>query len=180
MTADGNGRRQNAKRDWEAIRTEYVTGAASLRDLASKHEIALASIGSASARDSWNEQREQYRTKIAQESQEIIAAQEIDARVLAARLAREMTDKYLVNLRRMDAPAPGSGEIIDVLRIFAVLQGYAGSRHEEIVKDWRDVAKGLGVKPEDVLAEFERVAASTQSGVDTNGAADSGAQRANS
>lgn len=170
-----NGHGQNAKRDWDAIRTEYVTGEASLRDLAAKHGTVLASIGNVAARDGWNELREQYRTKIAQESQAIIAAQEVDARVLAARLAREMTDKYLVQLRSISSPAPQSGEILEALRMFAVLQGYAGSRHEEIIKDWRDVARGLGVKPEEVLAEFERTAAGFESSSDSNGQADSAA-----
>lgn len=46
------------KHDWKAIRAEYVAGGGSLRALAEKHGVSLALIGTRSAREGWQEDRE--------------------------------------------------------------------------------------------------------------------------
>ena len=57
------------RKDWTAIKAEYVTGKISLRELAEKYHISLSTIGTRAAREDWAEEREQERAKIAQSVQ---------------------------------------------------------------------------------------------------------------
>lgn len=57
-----------AKRDWNAIKTEYITGRESLQKLADKHEIPLRTVKDRSRKEGWTKERQNYRTEIAQKS----------------------------------------------------------------------------------------------------------------
>lgn len=160
------------KRNWDRIRLDYVTGEITLKALAERERVAVSVINGRSQKECWIEQKESYRRRIVAESQRIIASEEIDARILAARLANAMTKKYLEHIERAETPAPISQEVMDSLRQLAVLQGYATKRDEHVMKDWRDIAKGLGLEPEEVLAEFERVAAGAEPNLDSDRGAD--------
>lgn len=55
-----------ADRDWNAIRAEYMTGNTGLSELSEKHNIPLRTIKERSARESWVEERKQYRADVVQ------------------------------------------------------------------------------------------------------------------
>lgn len=58
------------RKDWMAIKAEYVTGKISIRELAEKYHISLSTIGTRAAREDWAEEREKERGKIAASVQE--------------------------------------------------------------------------------------------------------------
>lgn len=50
-----------SKYDWDAIRTEYITGESTIRELSAKYGPAKAAIQKKSARDGWTAAKEKYR-----------------------------------------------------------------------------------------------------------------------
>lgn len=56
------------KRDWTAIKNEYMTGRESLQKLADKHKIPLRTIKDRSKKEGWVEERKKFRTETAQKA----------------------------------------------------------------------------------------------------------------
>lgn len=56
------------KRDWAAIKNEYMTGRESLQKLADKHNIPLRTIKDRSKKEGWVEERKKFRTETAQKA----------------------------------------------------------------------------------------------------------------
>jgi len=52
------------RKDWAAIRAEYVTGKISLRQLAEKHKVSLSNLSIHAAREDWVEERDREREKM--------------------------------------------------------------------------------------------------------------------
>lgn len=51
--------------DWIAIKTEYITTSASLRDLAAKNNLSKDAVARHCAKEHWVELREQYHNEVA-------------------------------------------------------------------------------------------------------------------
>ena len=54
--------------DWDAIKTEYITGHVSYRQLSKKYNISLSTVGVRAGREEWAEKRRLYRNKVATKS----------------------------------------------------------------------------------------------------------------
>lgn len=67
-----------AKIDFESIKQEYITGSASLRDLAKKHKISQRGIGQRSISEGWAESRKRFRLKRASEIQSATIADDVE------------------------------------------------------------------------------------------------------
>lgn len=57
------------RKDWAAIRGEYVTGEIGLRALAEKYHVSLSTLAVHAAREDWVEEREKEREKILRSAQ---------------------------------------------------------------------------------------------------------------
>lgn len=56
---------RKSRYNWPAIEVEYVTGTASLRDLAAKHGPSLSTIGTRASDGEWESKREHHRNALA-------------------------------------------------------------------------------------------------------------------
>ncbi len=61
------------QRDWDAIRADYVSGTASLKEVAKKHNVPYRSLAEHSSSEAWVEQRAQYRESAATKFIDIVA-----------------------------------------------------------------------------------------------------------
>lgn len=88
------------RHDWAAIEHEYVTGNATMRELAAKYGVAMSSFAKHAKRNKYAEQRNRYGTETVQEA--VKKTQEVDARGLAARMQglREFADDAIDVLRK--------------------------------------------------------------------------------
>ena len=56
-----------SKYDWDAIKTEYVTKGATIRDLACRYGAAKTAIQNRNAKEGWTEEREKFLAKAAKQ-----------------------------------------------------------------------------------------------------------------
>ncbi len=84
--------------DWEQIRTEYITGDDSYRQLAEKYGVSLSDVGSHGAQEGWVSQRKQYRDKVRTKTMEKIANQTAGQAAKRAAKVGELADALLLKL----------------------------------------------------------------------------------
>lgn len=56
--------------DWLLLKTDYINGNISMRDLAKKHDVSYSQIAKVAAAQKWNAQRESHRIMIAEKTQQ--------------------------------------------------------------------------------------------------------------
>jgi uncharacterized protein YjcR len=100
--------------DWEAIKSEYITGEASQAELAKKFGVSRSIIGDHCRKEKWVEERDKYRRSVVQKT--------IDAR------AREDSAQLL---KLMDAASRITGIALDALADDSVLYTYMVERREK-------------------------------------------------
>ncbi|MBQ3505126.1 MAG: hypothetical protein IJA75_10555 [Oscillospiraceae bacterium] len=89
--------------DWQAIKTEYITGNISYRTLAEKYGVSCVQISRVGKAEGWVERRAQYREKTLTKTLDRISRQQADreARILG------VADKILQKIESMvDAEEP--------------------------------------------------------------------------
>lgn len=69
------------KRDWPAVREEYVQGNLTVRELAAKVDLPEAAVEKHCTKEKWVEARREYREHIAREVEELGAKREARKRV---------------------------------------------------------------------------------------------------
>lgn len=86
-----------AVRDWDAIKTEYITGNISYRKLAEKYGIQYSVVANRGRHEKWPEERDRYNIRKRSKTLERISSQE------AARAAKifGVADKLLLKIERM-------------------------------------------------------------------------------
>lgn len=79
--------------DWDAMRTEYIQGGVSYRELAAKYGVPLRTLADRAKAEKWVELREQARNKTVTKTVENVAKQNarVDDRI--NRLANRLIDK---------------------------------------------------------------------------------------
>lgn len=79
--------------DWDAMRTEYIQGGVSYRELAAKYGVPLRTLADRAKAEKWVELREQARNKTVTKTVENVAKQnaKVDDRI--NRLANRLIDK---------------------------------------------------------------------------------------
>lgn len=58
------------KIDWPSIRTEYVNGSMTYKDLADKHKLKDGTVRQRGNRDGWDKERDELTRRVTQEAQE--------------------------------------------------------------------------------------------------------------
>ena len=76
-----------ATRDWQAIKTEYVTGEKSQRDIAAERGVSAGAIGTRCAAEDWEAEREQYRAKLSEKTRAEAEKRELSARLMVGEAA---------------------------------------------------------------------------------------------
>jgi gas vesicle protein len=155
------------KHDWMQLEHEYITTNCSQRDLSAKHSIDPATIGHYASTNNWAEKRQQFVSETSARVQEIVSQSRAENNIAALDLCDSIVSQFMQEMAKGKAKVTAS-DAIAAARFRSVLNGGIDSRREEVVKDWRDYAKDLGVNPQDVIAEFERVAASHEPGRETD------------
>jgi hypothetical protein len=155
------------KHDWMQLEHEYIVTNCSQRDLAQKYSIDVSVIGLHASANDWTEKRKQFASETQARVNEIVAQSRAENNVAALDLCDSIVSQFMQEMAKGKSKVTAS-DAIAAARFRSVLQGGIDSRREEVVKDWRDYAKDLGVKPEDVIAEFERTAAGYESGDDSS------------
>ena len=84
--------------DWEQIRTEYITGDSSYRQLSGKYGVSLSDVGSHGAQEGWVSHRKQYRDKVRTKTMEKIANREAGQNAKRAAKVGELADALLLKL----------------------------------------------------------------------------------
>jgi len=84
--------------DWEQIRTDYITGDDSYRQLAEKYGINYSVLGRKGRQEGWVEQRTQYRNSVHTKTVEKIANREAGQNAKRAAKVGELADALLLKL----------------------------------------------------------------------------------
>jgi hypothetical protein len=64
--------------DWTTIRTEYVHGSLTMRELASKHGIKAAGLMRRAANEGWEAERKQESAKVSKAAGDVLAVTRVD------------------------------------------------------------------------------------------------------
>lgn len=89
------------KRDWGAIRNEYITGRESLEKLAKKYEIPVRTIKDRCRKESWVEERKKYRTQVVQKASQKTAKKEAARLAKLRDVAEDVADLISEDVERM-------------------------------------------------------------------------------
>ena len=131
-----------ATTNWDAIRTEYVTGEISLRQLAEKHEVATSTLIEHSTNEGWESERSQFRVKTAQKMQEKALEANVNALTQADQLADSIIARYLERLQRQ---VPTGTEAIAAAKLRLLLSGFDPERGSSTVPaDWQGRLRSAG------------------------------------
>ncbi len=125
-----------ATRDWAAIRTEYVTGEVSLRDLAQKHGVSFNTLGKRAAREKWEDERQQFGNKVATETLARALEAAVERRYSALEVCDSIIEKFMASLPLQKITA---FDVMNAARFREVLTGGVESRNETINRDYDDV-----------------------------------------
>ena len=78
-----------AKPDWNRIRTDYITGSDSLRDLSEKYNISWSTLRQRAFREKWGDDRRRTQTKIEQDVIRKTVEKTVDVTTLASEIRRK-------------------------------------------------------------------------------------------
>lgn len=126
--------------DWDKLRTEYITGNLSYRDLADKYNVSLQAVRLHASPGGWYKERTEYRRKVARDA--IKAASRKDSKILSTLLSS--IDRMVKQIdRAMDDP--------EQMRLH-VLRTDDGGETEEVLRklNWQD-ARLMAATAKDLL-----------------------------
>lgn len=83
--------------DWEAIKTEYITGTMGYRELAKSHGVEYSVLAKRAAKEKWTDARKEFAIKKTSKTIEKISKKEADR---AAKIFG-VADKLLLKIERM-------------------------------------------------------------------------------
>ena len=79
--------------DWQKIKTEYITGDASIRELAQKHGVNRATVGKKAKDEKWVELRRQHRDRTLTKTLNADTKQKVDRATRLKTVADKLLDK---------------------------------------------------------------------------------------
>jgi len=82
-------------RDWDQIRTQYVTGQVSYRDLAKQHKFSYRQVAEKGRTERWVEQRRDFRKRAAAEGQQLVQEEAAEATALIFKVGRLILERFL-------------------------------------------------------------------------------------
>lgn len=144
----------SSTRDWGKIKTDYVTGEISLRDLAKKHAVSFNTLKEHALFEDWNAARTEYRNKITTETQQKLAARDVSARVIAAETAQSVIASWLAGFGGVASAA----DAVSAAKLLLLIDGEPTERIANIDEtdlDASDIISAAGR----IAARAERKAA---------------------
>lgn len=127
--------------DWGLIKTEYITGEISLRDLAEKHEVSFSTLGKLAVDEDWNELRKQWRNNLATELQNKLA----ESRINEAYTALQVMDSIIARfMETLDTKKITAFDVIQAAKFREVLKGGVSDR------TGKEELRDLGITDEDI------------------------------
>lgn len=97
------------KRDWAAIKSEYVTGRESLQKLADKHKIPLRTIKDRCKKEKWVEGRNDFRAGVVQKTAQKVMKKEAKRLAKLRGVAEQMADLIAADVERLERMRSRSG-----------------------------------------------------------------------
>lgn len=115
------------RRDWQAIKTEYITTDCSLSDLGRKHSIPDRTIKNRSATEGWVALREEYCTEVVQKLSQNAKNKEVERLERLQVVASDVTELLQADLGKImgqhrEAEYIGEGDIKIIKDIAAALK----------------------------------------------------------
>lgn len=111
------------RHDWKTIRSDYISSTATLRELAAKYNVSLATIGERASAEGWTNDREQLANKIRTGTIDELAKEGISSRVMTAKVTEQATLRYLD-----DNPKVKLGDLVQALKLLGVYEGLPTDR----------------------------------------------------
>jgi hypothetical protein len=111
------------KHDWRTIRGDYISTNSTLRDLARKYDVSLATLGERASAEGWSEDREQLANKIRTGTIDALAKEGISSRIMTAKVTEQATLRYLD-----DNPKVKLGDLVQSLKLLGVYEGLPTER----------------------------------------------------
>ena len=125
--------------DWSAVKTEYVTGESSYRELAKKYGVSLRTMADRAKKENWVEARNEHRNSVATRVVQKIEDKQVKRTVQLMAAADDLLDKIVETIARVNVGASVSdGRVIKNL--------------SSALKDIRDIQ---GCKTDQELREQE-------------------------
>lgn len=111
------------ERDWNLIKTEYITTNTSYRKLGEKYGIHYTVIAARAKQDGWLQQREQFSNKTVTETLEAVTAANIDRATRLLGVSDLLLDKVEHLLTNIPLDSQGLKHISGVLKDVKDVQG---------------------------------------------------------
>ena len=88
--------------DWSEIKTEYVTGKSSYRELAKKYDVAVRTLADRAKKENWVELRKKHRNDVATITTQKIAKQQAERTVKLMSATDKLLKKIEDTIEEMD------------------------------------------------------------------------------
>lgn len=89
--------------DWESIKTEYVTGESSYRDLALKHDVPLRTLADRAKNGDWVKLRKEHRNNVATKTAQKIQEKQVERTLKLMSTADNLLIKIEQSIKKMTA-----------------------------------------------------------------------------
>lgn len=91
-----------SEKEWEKIKTEYITGDISYRNLADKYGMTYARLQNRGLAEDWKGQRAEYKENLLKKSIDLICDEQAERIARAIRIGDTMLDKVEESLKEID------------------------------------------------------------------------------
>jgi hypothetical protein len=161
------------KIDYDAAEREYVTGADSIRTLATKYDVAFSSMAEYARKHGWNEKREAYRASVSEtalsNTRERHVTEHEEMLEEAIKLIRASFYEYGRQLKAGQVPV-GPKDLATLINAFQLISGGATNRSEATVLGVHITEPGsAGGLDLEVLRQLERFTRAKLVGTGDNG-----------
>ena len=91
-----------SEKDWEAIKTEYITTDISYRSLADKYGMTYTRLHTRAFEEDWKSARDEYKDKLVKKSVDLICDEQAERIARAIRIGDKMLEKVEESLAEID------------------------------------------------------------------------------
>lgn len=91
-----------SEKEWEKIKTEYITSDISYRSLADKYGMTYTRLHTRAYEENWKEEREQFKGNLVKKSVDLICDEQAEQIARAIRIGNTMLEKIEESLNEID------------------------------------------------------------------------------
>ena len=122
--------------DWNAIKSDYIAGGTTYKDLAAKYGVSESTLRKTGAKEHWAELRNKTGTKTEQKISDAISDQQAQEAVSAAKLINDSAQNLLEKIyKATQAEVMLTRDMIDYAKALKVLKEVAGVKSELDIKE---------------------------------------------